>query len=330
MITPMQIGVYKLKYDSNTGYHLEYDRPYFQVIGKNYGKIDKHLSIVWNRFSTHNFNCGVLLTGAPGSGKTRFAEQLANLGIDAGMCTVLITDVKINIELIPFIDSLCNMTIMFDEFSKNVSLDLQNKMLTMFSSICEYKKKLFVLTENSRESISPYLRTRPGRIRYALDYDRISEDVILEYCKDNKISNSFVESILELYSKAVKFTFDHLDSLVSEHISYPDMPVEELLEMLNLDDLINDSKYRVIRVLELSTKITWNTTSSEKITKSGLGRRYFSYWVDVNRENPYKDKDGAMPLINKSFKITKDSFVRIEDGNYVYAAEGFEVYFSNQ
>lgn len=319
MIKALLPGIYRLKYDDKAGYYLEFNKPRFVVTGKNYGDMDKEINTFWSRYNQMKSSMGVLLTGAAGSGKTRVAEILSNLAIDTDMCVVMVNDVKINIELVPFLDSLYNMVVVFDEFSKNIPYQMQNKMLTMFSSIGN-NKKLFILTENDRKSVSPFIRNRPGRIRYAVNYDRIPEDVILEYCDDYNISSDMLDDILELHSKASKFTFDHLQALVSESAYSPGSTIEELLTLLNLDDLTRASVWQILDVVDTSTNDHYSVVGdSPEYMDSDMDSKYMTIRFSVAKNGD----DGVCKSISfpasKIARITKDN-VR------VYISNDLEIY----
>jgi len=319
MIKALLPGIYRLKYNEKSGYYLEFNKPRFVVTGKNYGDMDKEITTFWSRYNQMKSSMGVLLTGAAGSGKTRVAEILSNLAIDIDMCIVMVNDVRINIELVPFIDSLYNMVIVFDEFSKNIPYQMQNKMLTMFSSIGN-NKKLFILTENDRNSVSPFIRNRPGRIRYAVNYDRIPEDVILEYCDDYNISDEMLEDILTLHSKAAKFTFDHLQALVSESSYSPGSTIEELLILLNLDDLTRASTWNILDVIDTTTNDHYSVVGdSHEYTDNDMDSNYL-----VMRFSIAKNGDDS---ICKSISFPASKVDRITKDNVrVYVSNDFEIY----
>jgi len=331
MITsPLQPGVYHLRYDDKAGYWLEYSRPKFEVQGKNYGNIDKHLDIFWGRFSQSTSSLGVMLTGSPGSGKTRMAELLGNKGISAGLCVVLITDVVIKPAIISFIDSLSGFVVVLDEFAKNFNPNIQNKMLTMFSSVT-VSRKLFVITENSRMSVSKFIRTRPGRIRYAVDYDRLSQEVLDEYCSDYHVEPSMVAEIQDLYNRASKFTFDHLSAIVSEHMAMPNCSLEELLEILNLDDLAAPPTWSVREAIfiEDPKKEVTVTSGGEGITKNILTSNRRFGWVDLSIKEPTKDNPDA---VRRHSLCPSGSGLKEIDGDvYTFQAEGYLLkYFRNE
>jgi len=328
MINALSPAIYKLKYDKKEGYRLEYYSQHFSVTGKNYGDINNHVDIFWNTFIKSKNSLGVMLTGAAGSGKTRVGEILSNLGIDHGMAVVMVTEVTINIELVPFIDSLHNMVVLFDEFSKNIPMRMQSKMLTMFSSIGP-NKKLFIITENESRSVSPFIRCRPGRIRYAVDYDRIKENVVNEYCKDHSASSGIVEEIIKLRSKASKFTFDHLQAIVSEHIEYPNKTIEDLLDILNLDGLVAEDSWDLNRIFKTSDGSKWvSQDMPSSFSKDDMESKYFGARFYITRETSEKD-DQVGGADKQSIRITPKDLVRIdEDQTYVYHTGDFDVYLS--
>jgi len=252
MIEPVQPGIYKLNYEESSGYHMVPYRQSFTVEGKSYGMMEDHVNIFWNSYLKKSHSMGVMLTGAAGSGKTRMAEMMCNMAIRNNMFVVMITEVPIKLELISYIDSLCNAVVLFDEFTKNVNLRMQGKMLTMFSAIGP-AKKLFIITENELNSVSPYIRTRPGRIRYALDFGRVDISVVNECCDDYGVSGPFRDALLKLHAKAPKMAFDHLQTILSEHVEIPDMTLDELLTILNLSDLVPIEEWVVTSVVDNKT-----------------------------------------------------------------------------
>ncbi len=331
MIVNLQPAIYKLVYNKktkevqNSGYQLVPYKQKFIIIGKNYGDIDKHVNIFWNRFLSGPGNMGIMLTGAAGSGKTRVAEILGNLGVDNNMCVVLIADVDINPDIISFIDSLHNMIIIFDEFSKNFNSSMQNKMLTMLSATGP-AKNMFILTENDRFTVSKYIRTRPGRIRYAVDYDRIKESVIDDYCLDYGVPDDFKEDILKIHSTASKFTFDHLQALVSEKVATPDANIEDLMEILNLDDLIIEDTWKITNVVsESDLKPRTILSTVRTLNKRQVNSKYMEIYVTVDN-NPPSDNPNSVPDPVRISCTVNDIYKIQEDDTRVYRTNGYVVY----
>jgi len=299
MIIPLQPAVYKINQNEDSssvdGYTLELHKDRYIVNGKNYGDIDKHVNIFWDRFMSSKSNLGVMLTGSPGSGKTRTSELLANRGIDNNMCVVEISEVSDISKLVDLIYTLCNMVIIFDEFSKNFPIYMQSKMLTMFSATTK-SKNMFILTENDRRTVSQFIRTRPGRIRYAVDYDRIKSTVIDEYCYDYGIPESYKRDIYNIYDKADKFTFDHLQALVSEKLSQPDATIDEILELLNLDDLVPEDIWEIANVVCSKTLKPYELIDRGNVlTKREINSSYRKFVVLI------KDPANAIGANNNNF-----------------------------
>ena len=284
---------------------------------------------------------GVMLTGEKGSGKSRASEILANKAIDYNMCVVMVTDVTTNIAILPFLESLYNMVIIFDEFSKNFDMRLQNKMLTMFSAIGP-DKKLFILTENDRCTVSPYLRTRPGRVKYAIDYNRLKQGVVIEYCKDNGVYNTpFFEELMDIYSRASKFTFDHLQALVSEHIFVPDYTMEELLEILNLDELVPDPLWYPVKAVKIATGEEWEIRRADGRERQEMSNNYFRCWLDMSApidEGKSSDNDseannpfGGRPQRESvNINVQANELDRMSGDKYIFISNGFEITFDRR
>lgn len=324
MITPMNPGVYALKHHEKTGYYMEFTRPRFDVSGKNYGKMDYHVNLVWSRFQSRQSSMGVMLTGAAGSGKTRVSELISNIAISSNMCVLMVTDVHVSIALIPFVASLHNMVIVFDEFAKNIPAPLQNKMLTMFSAVGPLKK-LFIITENDRRTVSQFIRTRPGRVRYALDYDRIEKEVIDEYCADYNVAPAMKEEFLEIYGQATAFTFDHLAALVSEHLAMPEASIDELMEVLNLDDLVKPPTWECVSCKREDSPDIEYTTTGGSFTKDTLTRSRVLCWVELG----WIIKEGEVTASRRdTVRIEAKDIDRIEeDDTYVFVRDGYTLEF---
>ncbi len=234
---------YIIKSPTGTGYSLEKVSDKFDVPVKIYGNNNKIAIRVWNTYVQTKKSTGILLTGSPGTGKTLIGELISNIAIGNNLPVIMVSDIEVNIEIISFISKLSDVVVFFDEFSKNIDRKLQENSLTMFSDTTD-TRKLFILTENDYMSVSKLIRDRPGRIRYHIDFERVSELVIREYCSEMGVGDSFVSDIMDKHKRAISFSFDHLKALVTEHLRYPNETIDELLEVLNLGSL--NSKVEII------------------------------------------------------------------------------------
>ena len=218
-----------------TGYTLQvaYDR--FNVPKKIYGNIYNNAVRVWNSFAKEKTSGGVLLTGDSGAGKSLTGALISNIALDYNFPVLYVSSMELTIELIGFLSKFTNVVIYIDEFSKLTDYRVQNSMLS-FLSDSNYRR-LFILTDNDADRVSPYIKNRPGRIRYHLNFEKVEREVIPAYCSDYNVTKEFENELLNLYDRSGVFSFDHLQALVNEHIAYPNDSLEVLLKILNLHDL---------------------------------------------------------------------------------------------
>jgi hypothetical protein len=216
---------------------------------------------------------------------TLIGEILANLGIDNELPVVQITETKVDLDVLSYISSMGDAIIFFDEFSKNVDYNMQSKMLTMMTDKSG-GKKLFVITENERTSVSRFIVNRPGRAFYSKDYNKLEIETVIQYLNDFPVKESFKDDLLEKYKTTLVFSFDHLTALVAEHLDYPDETIDELLEYLNVDLFVKPMVYTVGKVFKTDKPdevIEYNQTEIDA-KDFAAGRNY--YLSPVNHSNP--------------------------------------------
>jgi len=69
--------------------------------------------------------------------------------------------------------------------------------------------------------------------------------------------------VLDLYKKMSKFAFDHLKAIVEEHGYFPNLPLKDLVENLNLDFITGEKEIDVYKVIIDGKELIAKTT--EKI-----------------------------------------------------------------
>jgi hypothetical protein len=268
-------GVYYLRKQDNVHY-IEPDIERFTLPKKLYGNVEQLALRFWNTFAVSEKSIGVILTGNSGSGKTEQAQVTANIAIDCGLPVIVVTDINADIDTVKYINGVTDAVILFDEFSKNFNMQLQEKMLTMLSGI-NRTKKLFFITENNKHTISSFIRSRPGRALYRIDYSRIEESIITEYCADYNVDPKFHNDLKNIYKKSIVFSFDHLQALVKEHLAHPNDSLEYLLTILNLDILTKDIMYIVKEIRNTDNEpVEFNPYSFPKDRFDKNGREYIS------------------------------------------------------
>jgi len=249
IITPGVYKVEKKRINGKSSYRLVRHSDYRGMPKKIYGKTEKRTFHFWNTFTKNDLSLGAMFTGNKGTSKSLMGDMLCNIGINNGMYAVLVTEVLADLELVKFLGGLHNAVIFFDEFGKNFNLNMQDKMLSMFSDR-SLPKKFFIITENDMNLISRFILDRPGRVRYHIDFNRIARDVVDEFCADFEIVEDFHKELISKYDESVVFSFDQLEQIVLEHVMYPEMCFTELLEIMNLKGLTKPSILRVVRVVK--------------------------------------------------------------------------------
>ena len=287
------LGVYVVGLDENDEYYLTPSNETFEVKGKNYGKMEEHANIFWKSYCMAIRNTGVLLTGNAGSGKTRTLDITCRLSLDAGQPVIIVnSSLKVNLHLIKYLDSFDNVTLHMDEFGKTFDLRMQSKMLGMLSGN-DARKKFILMTENSSMRISEFILNRPGRARYHKHFGKVEQDIFDEFLEDHDITVTFEKDLRRLYSGSLKFSFDQLQALVTEHMVLPDTPLDELLTFVNVSEL---NKPEMVKVISCKTKV---------------GDEYVDCKSTVDREISYQAfTSGRMVYINSTVPAEDPSHIK--------------------
>jgi hypothetical protein len=141
-----------------------------------------------------------------------------------------------------FVQSIQQPTVfLFDEFEKvyagkddefGGSNPHQDAMLTLLDGTYT-TKMLFILTTNNKNRVSTYMRNRPGRIFYVIDFAGLSADFIREYCNDKVQDKTKIPQIVAVAALFEAFSFDMLQALVEEMNRYDETP-GQVLDFLNV------------------------------------------------------------------------------------------------
>jgi hypothetical protein len=205
----------------------------FNLPSKLYGDTEKRARRVLATFRARPLSTGVHLDGVKGSGKTLLAKTISKFAQEEGIATVVINQPHCGDDFNKFIQSInVPAIIMFDEFEKVYGYHEQEKILTLFDGVYP-SKKLFVLTTNEHQSVSRYLKNRPGRIYYSFKFGSLEQKFIEEYLNDNLLDKTQVQNVLK-YTKVYSFfNFDMLAACVEEMNRYGET-LQEVLGYLNI------------------------------------------------------------------------------------------------
>lgn len=275
----------------NYNYGIEYTYSNFNLPHKVYGSYNRDADHMLGYFLNNKKSVGVLITGNTGSGKSLTCKLLCNKAIAKGFPVIMVNGMNINKDIIQYLSTLDNCVIFLDEFGKLTTRENQAILLQMLT---DTNKRIFWLFANkSKYEIHQEFFNRTERIRYYLEYGKITKEVITEYCNDNNVEESFVNLILTKYNFLSEFSFDQLQGLISEHQYAPHIDIEEISRLLNFKGLAteyvlkieesrfdhDDNKYNVklvntyLRILQPDLKLTlelFNQMGSDKLIFSDL------------------------------------------------------------
>lgn len=282
-----------------------------------WGDVEERAALIWNDFILGEGNCGALLTGNAGTGKTLLAELVCNIAINNGLMVILLSEIKVNVKVIQFLSQLNNVVLLFDEYAKLVDFNDEKFLLNMMSSLSS--KKLFLLTEN-HTNISQYILNRPGRIKYHFSYPKLEQSMFYDYVNHHiNSSHRFYRDIIDLYNSCTTFSFDHLQTLVDEHISNKDIYIEDMLEYLNLHGLRKDyhivlREYNIIDQNQQDVSSQFKVSSQDFNTslKKALETNPY-YLISVTITNITNNKFYMLPLKLANFKEIKNHIYIISD-----------------
>lgn len=244
-------GFYQVSKDKDGNHYLELEGPFKKVPDNIYGKTGERVLRYWKKFVKTDSSLSILLVGESGAGKSMESDLLCNVAIKRGNLAVLaVTGFEVTEQTIQFLEHYDNVVLYFDEFSKHVRFQTQDLLLSLLTNT--NKRYLVIMTENDINTISNYIRSRPGRAWYRKVFDKLELDVIEDYLAQfPNVTDKFKEELLSKYKSAMSFSFDHLKALVDEHLDYPNESIDEMLELLNIDIFSKTKKYFLTKLEEL-------------------------------------------------------------------------------
>lgn len=253
VINTLPAGTYIVKQRPHDG-PLYFDRTDdFSISGKVYGDLTSNSERFMNTFQDRDCNTGILLSGEKGSGKTMLAKKVCIDGIENGYPVILINNPWFGEAFNELMDSITTPAIvLFDEFEKVYDREFQDHILTLLDGTST-TKKMYILTCNNIYGINSYMKNRPGRIFYALEYNGIETDFIREYCEDNLNNKEHIESVCRLSVMYSSFNFDMLKAVVEEMNRYGEDP-SEAVKLLNMNPTTDGNDTFTVTLLDKDYK----------------------------------------------------------------------------
>jgi len=213
-----------------------------------YGNADILPQRFLRAYDLGNKNLGALLIGDPGSGKTLTLKQVATLAVEMGIPVILIDQPFPGQILTKFMSTITQQCIVcVDEFDKKYGKtdsegeskpsEIQDTILELLDGATVGEKKMFILTANDDGKISSFLKDRPSRIRYTINYARIDQATVVDYVSTN-LRNCSEEHIRAFLLLAMSthgvyngMNFDSMVELVSE-MNYFNCDLDEATNLM--------------------------------------------------------------------------------------------------
>lgn len=343
----LSCGIYKLLYSEERTAVKAIDASEFKLPNKIYGSLFKKIiDRVMTRYALSDKNFGVLFLGDAGAGKTLLSNMLCNYYLTNIKKPIIVIDTFVPSHVIKDLFDI-NIEVLFlmDEFGKNYGVYAQNEILASISGTGLSKKKMFVYADNNSYAISNFILNRPGRAFYRVNFGKLEKEVVEEYLKEYKVSERITSEILNNYMFVDKFSFDELQTIVTEHLQYPDMTFSELTEILNIN------KPNIPENKKIYFKITEFKNGEEDLLKCITGptmingivciqqadilkrSRYASadrsinvksFCICIEFEKEYPDPD-AVKQYNSPIVFGFDDLVNIKEDTLHYRINNFEL-----
>lgn len=283
------------------------EEPLKELPKKIYGEIDKKATKILTTFKDRPTNLGVLCSGLKGNGKTLVCLMTCRMAMEQGTRIVMITEAFTGDKFKNFVNTSENTLFFIDEFEKIYNTqELQDEFLTILDG-ASGGKKLFLFTSNSGK-ISQYLKNRPNRIFYHLEYENLAESTVDDIIDKELKEKQFEQDLRELLIILGTVSFDVLLNLIDEVNRYKESP-KKLIQDLNIQ--VEQTNFDVTMFLNgkrYKTQIEYNPLTVQRFDidykKPGKeGWEAWGYFNDaVSNYEMYTDR-GAFIFENGTNKL---------------------------
>lgn len=285
-----------------------------RVYGKRH---DVRIMEMYQLQATRGVSTGVWLDGEKGSGKTMLAGVLSDHARKLGLPTILVQSPFFGPTFNSLVAHVGQACWIFDEFEKTYAEDEQkDAMLTLFAGGV-VAKNLYILTTNKGDDVHNAMMNRPGRMRYLIRYNGVSEDVARDYVSEHLEDKAAADKVVDVLKQIPRCNFDILKEVVSEHNRFGG-DVEELLSIMNVERR-RGARWNVH--ITATYKVSNDDGKEEEITYTGTAESGYDFtgiFYDGHVDHNYVSailkarKGGA---ITAMFEVSNDvKFMANPDG----------------
>lgn len=238
-------GNYIVQFSELTGFYLE-TTDSFNIPKKLYGKTEAQTERFLKCFELRKKSTSILLVGEKGCGKTLLAQ---NISKTSGFPVLFVNRPYNGDQFNTFLQQIEQpFVLLFDEFEKVYDdEDDQNGLLTLLEGVFS-TNSINLFTSNSIYALNSYMKNRPGRIRYLIEFNGLTSDFVREYCEDKLKNTKHVDALVQIAGTFDKFNFDMMQALVEEVNLFDEVP-SQAIEMLNIrQDFADRSSYVIDHV----------------------------------------------------------------------------------
>jgi hypothetical protein len=204
----------------------------FEMPTKIYGNCQIICDKVLKRYYERDKNLGVLLNGKKGSGKSLTAKLICN---EAKLPIIILNKAYDEGDFVGFISEISQKFILFiDEFEKVYDNEHQEVLLPLLDGWGR-NKILVLMTSNADNRVNYFLKNRPSRIYYKIDFKDLSLDEIGLILNDKLINKIHIDNAIKACTILGNVNMDVLNAIIEE-INFNDSSnVNELFFYLNLE-----------------------------------------------------------------------------------------------